>query len=102
MKSGVGLSTNSRLCALTDRGFCDWCRDTTSGLFNNFGPIRYLAIGFGDSSWDADPNNVTKPVDQAALQSEFVRFAVAADDFETSYQVAVLFCLHKNLVRGLS
>lgn len=56
--------------------------DTTSGLFNNFGPIRYLAIGSGDSSWDADPNNVTKPVDQAALQSEFVRFAVAADDFD--------------------
>lgn len=56
--------------------------DTTSGLFNNFAPIRYLAIGSGDSSWDADPNNVSKPVTQTSLTTEFTRFAVTADEFE--------------------
>lgn len=55
--------------------------DTTSGLFNNFGPIRYLAVGSGSPFWDADPTNVAKPVGQTSLVNEFERFAVTANDF---------------------
>jgi len=56
--------------------------DTTSGLFNNFSPIRYLALGTGNPSWDSDPNNVVKPVTQTSLTNELTRFALAADDFQ--------------------
>jgi len=54
--------------------------EATSGLFSDTNPIRFMAIGSGDSSWDADPNNVVKPVGQLALQSEFTRLALTADD----------------------
>jgi hypothetical protein len=56
--------------------------DTNYVLFNNFAPIRYLAIGSGEPSWDANPNNVSKPVTQTNLTTEFTRFAVTADEFE--------------------
>jgi len=53
----------------------------TNGLFINFGAINYIAFGSGDVAWDADPNNVNKPVTQTTLTSEIARIAITADNF---------------------
>ena len=46
----------------------------TLGMYNNILPtllpVNYFALGAGNSSWDADPNNVNKPYDQTLLTDE--------------------------------
>lgn len=53
---------------------------TTPPIENLIG-ISYVALGSGDSSWDQDPSNVSKPTDQTTLQNETFRFQVSPDSF---------------------
>lgn len=54
----------------------------SSGLFSSFGPLNYMAVGSGSQSWDSDPYNVSKPVNQTSLQNETERLLITADQFE--------------------
>ena len=53
----------------------------SSNIFVGYGAITYLAVGGGLVGWDADPNNVTKPVTQTALTTEMARFPLTPDEF---------------------
>lgn len=47
----------------------------------NLGAITFLALGSGQSTWDADPSNVVKPTTQTTLETETFRFSLSPNDF---------------------
>lgn len=51
-------------------------------VLTGFLPVNYFALGAGNASWDADPNNVNKPVDQTLLTNEagITNSRIAVDD----------------------
>lgn len=54
----------------------------TSGSFSNVLPLRYMAVGSGDPTWDAvSPSAVSKDTAATTLLNETHRFALSADDF---------------------
>lgn len=53
-----------------------------SGSFANVLPLRYMAVGSGDPTWDAvSPSTVSKDTAATTLLNETHRFALSADDF---------------------
>ena len=56
--------------------------ERTSGAFSSVLPLRYMAIGSGDPTWDAlSPSAVEKDIAATTLLNESYRFALTADDF---------------------
>jgi len=53
----------------------------TSPPVANLGAISFLALGSGQSTWDADPSNVVKPTTQTTLETETFRFSLSPNDF---------------------
>ena len=55
-----------------------------NGLFSNYNPIKYLALGAGANNW-SDPNNINKPYDATTLLDEVSitnsRVLINASDF---------------------
>jgi len=53
-----------------------------TSVLSGFNPVNYFALGAGNSSWDADPNNVNKPYDQTTLTNEvgITNSRIAIDD----------------------
>lgn len=57
-------------------------QDSSMAAFANYDGIRFMALGSGNASWDADPNNVAKPVTQTTLETEIERIAVTPDQVQ--------------------
>jgi len=55
------------------------------GLFANYNPIKYIALGSGANNWDDDPNNIVKPYSATTLLDEASvtnsRILINASDF---------------------
>ena len=64
------------------------------GMYNNniltgFLPVNYFALGAGSIAWDADPNNVVKPVTQTQLTDNDNNDMIRAPTKRTSRESAL-------------